>query len=398
MHTRIFFAGFALPILCIASLHAVLDTRGVLRGTPSIQGVNSRMSTAYSILHSKPNGLVLGTSADFPISLAHPGWRAESAPRIHANTSGARFYENVRTFQHSVAIHPPKQVVFGLFFNFAHVQLRTDTDFAEARLRVYPDGRKAPFSLWVLHLLPDIHYALFSGDIYEDVFQNVRKRHSLSFIRENRNKPMRKRKRIEPLPEFLKSFDHNDDTLCDGENFLQKQDVSLAQFRSTVALAREHNIDMNFFLTPIHARTFSLLQKNECWPAYRSWIRGMLSILEEDARTHPQEKPYVLWDFSGYNSITTECILPHNDNASQMRWYYNGAHFSVQTADFILDRIFDYHSPKRDVPNDFGMQLSMEMLDDYFSEMDKKMKEYVRSRPESIEQEIELSLNGDCSQ
>jgi hypothetical protein len=122
----------------------------------------------------------------------------------------------------------------------------------------------------------------------------------------------------------------------------------------------------------------------------------MVEILEEDARLHPKEPPIVLWDFSGTNSITTECILPHNKQASQMQWYYDGSHYSTKTGDLILDRIFDYKDATRHVPDNFGVQLSSDMLNKYFASMEKDLQQYANMRPETVEEEIELSLNGNC--
>ena len=382
----------------MACFHFFLDTRGVLRLMPSLRSKNSRMSTAYALLHLKPNGLILGTSADFPLNLEHPGWSEESTPRMYANTSGARFYETFRTLQHSVAIHPPKQIVVSLFFGFANSSIHKDIDFAERRMRTFPNGKNVPYIRWLIQTLPDVHYALFSKDIYEDIYNNIRMRKNLSFIRVKQYGPPAKRKRVKTLPTFLQTFDHNYDRLCDGRDVYNKKNNVLKQFEEMVALIRNNSIDAYFFITPIHARRFSLLQKDECWNVYKHWISGMVDILEKDARANPDKKALLLWDFNGYNSINTECVLPHNQKESQMHWFYDGAHYSPETANLLLDQMFGYRQHDRVVPKDFGVQLSSDMLEKHFASQFKDRKAYLRSRPKNIEEEIKLSLNGDCRQ
>ena len=82
-----------------------------------------------------------------------------------------------------------------------------------------------------------------------------------------------------------------------------------------------------------------------------------MEINEQEA-ARSGESPYPLWDFSGYNSLTTEDVPPDGDSETQMKWYWESSHYKKELGDLVLDRIFDYHHPERIVPDDFGVLLT----------------------------------------
>jgi hypothetical protein len=161
-----FYIGLFTSVLAIAAVNFTFDTRGIFHGRYVTQGFDTRISMPYVLLHRKPNGLILGNSTDYALDTLHPGWDVESAPILYANTSGARFYENLRSLQHATAANTPKQVVFGLYFDFSHVSLKKAHHFEEKRLLTYPNGIHVPRFLRLIYILPDIHFAFFSRDIY----------------------------------------------------------------------------------------------------------------------------------------------------------------------------------------------------------------------------------------
>ncbi|NBX41311.1 MAG: DUF374 domain-containing protein [Gammaproteobacteria bacterium] len=104
-------------------------------------------------------------------------------------------------------------------------------------------------------------------------------------------------------------------------------DEAFRDFEQFVKTCRSHNIECEFFITPAHAlldgegiRLAGLTEVTE------EWKRRLVEVLAKNGLT--------LWDFSGYNSITTETVR------SPMKYYWDSSHFTEATADLILSRMF----------------------------------------------------------
>jgi len=127
--------------------------------------------------------------------------------------------------------------------------------------------------------------------------------------------------------------------------------------------ARENETDLRMFIPPFHAKRMENIQGQMCWEPYKQWLSDMVQLVEDDNKTHPGKTPVQLWGFNAYNTFTTETITE-----SKMKWFKDGLHYKKNLANLILDRIFNYHHPNRDLPNDFGLLLTEENLEFSLSE------------------------------
>jgi len=127
------------------------------------------------------------------------------------------------------------------------------------------------------------------------------------------------------------------------------------------------------------------------WPEFERWKEVLVNILAEDSSRHPGEQAFPLWDFSGYNSITSEPIPNAGDTSTQMKWYWESSHYKTEVGNFVLDRIFNYRqsdnryrnesekiatscigalcqthfdsvATQNEIPADFGVQLTQRNL------------------------------------
>ena len=89
--------------------------------------------------------------------------------------------------------------------------------------------------------------------------------------------------------------------------------------------AHEHEIDLLFYLTPMHASFFVQLEEAGLSPRYEWLLRELVQILEEEADRVGKE-PHVIWDFSYPNDITQE-PLPEYGDVSPMKWYWEFSHY-----------------------------------------------------------------------
>ncbi|MBI3796729.1 MAG: hypothetical protein HY268_07150 [Deltaproteobacteria bacterium] len=128
--------------------------------------------------------------------------------------------------------------------------------------------------------------------------------------------------------------------------------------RSIVKQCRTEGINLYLFITPSHARDLEAIRVLGLYPLFEQWKRDMVNVLAAEAAQHPGEQPIPLWDFSGYNTLTTEDVPSAAEKGKPMQWYWESSHFKKELGDLVLDRLFDYHEPGREVPEDFGVPIT----------------------------------------
>ena len=99
---------------------------------------------------------------------------------------------------------------------------------------------------------------------------------------------------------------------------------------------------------------------------------------------------YSLWDFSGYNSITTETV-PAAGSPDKMRWYSDSSHYNRACGDLILDRIFGHHDPARLIPQDFGTLIDERTIDAHLSDIREARAQYSETHPADVQEMAALS-------
>jgi hypothetical protein len=151
-------------------------------------------------------------------------------------------------------------------------------------------------------------------------------------------------------------------------------------FKDMIRFARQAGIDLRLFIDPVHARMLLAMQYVGLWPLYEEWKRRIVQILAEESRE--SGKPaFSLWDFSGFNTVTTETVPPAGDLKTLVKWFWEPAHYKKETGDLILDRVLRYEARARLIPDDFGILLTRENLDNVLMTDSVKGKAYVQREP-----------------
>jgi len=145
------------------------------------------------------------------------------------------------------------------------------------------------------------------------------------------------------------------------------QQSQLDHLGRMVEIARRDHIDLRLFISPTHAIQCEVLRVAGLWNEYEQWKQQLVAILEQDARSHPGEAAIPLWDFSGYNSITTERVPAPGDDAARMKWYWESSHYRKELGDLVLDRVLGYREMSRTLPEDFGVLLTSGGLNSYLT-------------------------------
>jgi len=142
---------------------------------------------------------------------------------------------------------------------------------------------------------------------------------------------------------------------------LQPDLTSLDYIREIVWFCREHSIDLRIFITPAHAHQLEIAALLGGWPAIERGKRDLVNLLAQDAESHAT-RPFTLYDFCGYSSVTTEEVPPAGSEA-EMKYYWDSSHFKQEVGDWIVDRLFGTASKDRPVPDDFGVLLTRATID-----------------------------------
>ena len=99
------------------------------------------------------------------------------------------------------------------------------------------------------------------------------------------------------------------------------------------------------------------------WPAFEDWKRGTVEILVEQAAKRGVDA-YPLWDFTDFNTVTTEKIPDLSDTETVMQWFWEPSHFKKAAGDLVFNRVLDHESGSNPVPTDFGVKLSSHNIED----------------------------------
>ncbi|MDJ1169425.1 hypothetical protein PMG71_08305 [Roseofilum sp. BLCC_M154] len=130
-----------------------------------------------------------------------------------------------------------------------------------------------------------------------------------------------------------------------------------------VDLCRENNLNLIAFITPPHVTQFEAM-----------YMSGSEAVIEQGKREIVNILP--VWDFSGYNSITTEFIT------DQMTKYRDSSHFTMHVGDLILNRILQYN--QEIVPEDFGIMIAQENIEEHLEDIRKQRNIWRKDNPDVV--------------
>jgi hypothetical protein len=148
-------------------------------------------------------------------------------------------------------------------------------------------------------------------------------------------------------------------------------------FENMIRFARQAGIDLRLFIDPVHARMLLAMRYAGLWPPYEEWKRRLVQILAEES-SESGKPAFPLWDFSGFNAVTTETVPPAGDLKTPVKWFWEPAHYKRETGDLILDKVFGYQSSLTLAPNDFGILLTPENVESVLMKDSEKGEDYLR--------------------
>lgn len=148
----------------------------------------------------------------------------------------------------------------------------------------------------------------------------------------------------------------------------------LELFREIVADCLANDIELYLFISPVHARHLEAITIMGLFPTFEQWKRDLVTIVAEESEKL-NKKPPLVWDFSGYNTITTEEI-PLAGEKGTMRWYHESSHYTQELGDMLLNIMFSYPQKVAEAPEDFGTIINPKNIEQHLAEIREEQKLY----------------------
>ena len=136
---------------------------------------------------------------------------------------------------------------------------------------------------------------------------------------------------------------------------------------------------IRLYINPTHALMLDALYWSGKWPAMEQWQQSLAALGE---RRRHGACDVRLFDFSGFNSVTSEPI-PQFSQRSSMMYYWETSHYRDNVGRMILERMFG--GGGQSAPSDFGVELTPDMLPLHLAQMRAKRDLYHIEHPGETE-------------
>ena len=350
-------AGLASSLsLLILGLNWFINPYGV-SNSPKIKGVNwykpatsdnTRLYKAVDLTRQNAKTILLGASRiETGINPDHPGLK-QYQPVYNLGLAGGTIYEQRRYLEYAISNQPNlEMVILGIDLWLVADPYKTKTGFSEARLENQGfnliDFLQINYSLNTLIESKDALIKNFNGKVYK--YHNDR---GLEVVVTG------------ALP--YGTFSQWLPGQVNREEYKISQ-IALDNLKLIKEICQENNIKLVAFITPPHASQVEAIH-----------IAGFGNVIAQMKREIVKIMP--VWDFYGYNSITTEPI-------DKVTNYWDSSHYTLEVGDLILNRILGYQ--EESVPADFGVMITPDNIESEIAKMQVNRESWRQQDTKTIE-------------
>ncbi|MEM8807150.1 MAG: hypothetical protein AAGF01_14095 [Cyanobacteria bacterium P01_G01_bin.38] len=339
---RIWVAATVLPMLAVGGLNWLIDPYDIYVG-PEIVGFNhlktssnenDRLHKAAAVMHQKPQAIVLGSSRTK--QGINPAFEAMPEGAYNLALNGMGLYEMRWYFEYALATNPnPKLVVIGLDFFMFNTTVEPAPTFDNARL----EHRSLP--------LVDRLNTTLSLQVISKSWQTVqtsRQQPEQSGPAENGFAPNRHSQ--DGKTQWRFEYAIND--YLDNHDTYELSPQAIEDFRHIIETCQAQGILYVVFISPSHAVQWETIRATGHWETFEDWKRDLVDITP-------------VWDFSGYNSVTTEPMQ------SVMTNYTDSSHYTEPVGNWVLQRILE--AENSNAPTDFGTRITPDTVEAHIEQI-----------------------------
>ena len=342
------------PMAAVGLFNVALDPYGVFDSTKIAginqskprKGNNDRLFKATDIIRIKPATLLFGSSRTR--QGLDPNYAAlkDFQPAYNLGLNGANPYEQLRYLEHAIANNKNlKTVIIGIDFFMFNANNTNQPGFTEDRLEKQSIN------------IQDTMNVVFSIDALSSSLE------TLNSSRNTQNKEGDSLKGFMPYKNidlgkkvtdwrFVNSYQ----VYFKNHAKYQLSEKYLADFKTFVETCKKHGITLKVYISPGHATDNEAIRATGHWSTQEKWKREIVKIVP-------------VWDFSGYNSITSEPIK------AGMKNYADSSHYRENIGNLILNRVLNYQS--NTVPKDFGVLITPENIESHIAKINANRENWV---------------------
>jgi len=367
-------AAAALAVL-IGLTNFVVDPYGLYRWYETAgfnqqkEGMRSKIRhvKALQLPLSKPRTVLIGSSR------VHDGLDPENpllqdqAPVYNLGIEMARVHESVMYLRHALVHSDVRRVILGLDFFMFNARERTNSTFEPALV-----GRRVNA---VDYLRTTLLSTAALGDSLDTYFYSARHPDRREFLANGFRPGDQVFYRLRNWPNlhiatnwtFLSSLPRATKYYAD----MALDDQVFADFEQILAICNERRIDCRLYINPAHMSLDGEgLRAAGQWSALEEWKRRITRMANAHA--------VPLWDFSGYNSVTTETVR------TPMKYYWDSSHFTVPVGDWIVARVMGAASANTGIPDDFGVKLTPAGIEAHLESIRADRERFAAAHPAEI--------------
>jgi hypothetical protein len=127
---------------------------------------------------------------------------------------------------------------------------------------------------------------------------------------------------------------------------------SLEDLRMLLRYCRDRDMETFVLINPFHAVLYDVLREAGLWETYLQWRQAVIALTAEVNARGPGPR-IALWDFSGYNPVTTEPVLTDQGLRHELDYFADSFHYKRTVGNCMLRRML----AGEDVIAGFGREL-----------------------------------------
>jgi len=351
-------------MVTVGLFNMFIDPYGVWY-SPKLSGVNEHKSEKYThqrifraldLERLKPKVIFLGSSRAF-FGLDPKYYQTltgKNAYNVGLNATNTT--EELAYLEHAIYNQPDLQeVVISLDFYGFNAYNEGRTDFSADRLN------KSHITL------DDTLNTLLSWDACKASWD------TLSYNRAHPDKPLVEEnglltdegiKRSHVLNLTTKeTFDRELSTYLYSKQFFGDYKLTMDNYRKIIRVCQERNIKVTAFISPAHATLWEAIKIAGLWSVFEEWKQEVSALTP-------------VWDFSGYNEITTEPIHQTMEN------YWDSSHYKKAVGNLVLERLFNPNPIQ--VPADFGILITPDNIPAHLAKIRQDQAVWEEKNPEVV--------------
>lgn len=393
-----------LATITVVLTNLIIDPLGVFflihkKGFNSYKSYSLKhMGTAKSfrLARLKPDIIILGTSrASMGMPGTHKIFTNANKSSFNASVFSISVTESLEYLKFAQQNKPLDTVLIGLDFYTFNTQYRRASEAEDIKHRKYDqlvlETEKDKNNFRSLPFL--IKTTLTNLEVYKKsrhCFKNRRRGYPLYVVSKS-GLVHPNQQTIKKFGGLRKVFDESDnaffkiyDRAPDEEKFtFESTETSTSKFdglNEIIKYGKENDIKIFFYISPNHARQMHFIKALGLNDKHQEWKRRLTNAIDSQSN---DDNKLALFDFSGFNSITTETIPSNDDASGVMKYYIDSSHYNANAGDLIISKIFN--DKNSEVPKDFGIKLTKENIEEHLKNIEVDRNKYGETNKEEIE-------------